>query len=374
MQHAITLPLAGLCLGIALTGLLAVIARSAKIHERLSLGLVYAAFIVIAALPLVREFGAAFYPFYVPLILVMLLILPPALQAYVAAKTVEGPSTGMRWLDAILPLAGCCVCVGFWFLPADAKAMMFIEGALPSGFAPALLALAAFGLILCWLVTSLAYLIAIVRRLRRYRGHIRQLYSNLDARDLRWVDWVIALLVMIWCAGAVSLAGDNLGSGAPLAIEALYVLTACCLLCLTIFASQEAPAPEPTPTQEPSPKYARSAWSSDHAARLANRIEDAMRNDTLYLDPNLSLQKLSQKVGALPNHVSQTLNQEIGTSFFDYVARWRINASKPLILSGDLSVLAVALEVGFNSRSTFYKAFKRETGETPKAYRLSQQA
>jgi AraC-like DNA-binding protein len=84
------------------------------------------------------------------------------------------------------------------------------------------------------------------------------------------------------------------------------------------------------------------------------------------------LQKLSQRVGALPNQVSQTLNQEIGTSFFDYVARWRIEASKPMIMAGEASVLTTALEVGFNSRSTFYKAFKRETGMTPKAYRATQ--
>lgn len=94
-----------------------------------------------------------------------------------------------------------------------------------------------------------------------------------------------------------------------------------------------------------------------------------MQKDALYLDPNLSLQKLAQQVGALQNQVSQTLNQEIGTTFFDYVARWRIEASKPRIMAGSESVLTVALAVGFNSRSTFYKAFKRETGMTPKAYR-----
>jgi AraC-like DNA-binding protein len=116
----------------------------------------------------------------------------------------------------------------------------------------------------------------------------------------------------------------------------------------------------------------QSALTTDHAAKLAARLETAMQKDTLYLDPTLSLQKLSQHVGALPNHVSQTLNQEIGASFFDYVARWRIEASKPLITAGDASVLTVALEVGFNSRSAFYKAFKREAGMTPKGYRASQ--
>lgn len=97
-----------------------------------------------------------------------------------------------------------------------------------------------------------------------------------------------------------------------------------------------------------------------------------MRKGKLYLDPNLSLHKLSRHVGAPPNLVSQTLNEKIGSNFFDYVAHWRIEASRPLILACDASVLAIALDVGFNSRSTFYKAFKRETGATPKGYRTTQ--
>ncbi len=109
--------------------------------------------------------------------------------------------------------------------------------------------------------------------------------------------------------------------------------------------------------------------SEDHARRLAGRIEKAMREDALFLDANLSLQKLSRHVGAPPNLASQTLNEEIGSTFFDYVAHWRIKAAKPRILSGEASILAIALEVGFNSRSTFYKAFKRETGMTPNAFR-----
>ncbi|MBL4544564.1 MAG: helix-turn-helix transcriptional regulator [Oceanicaulis sp.] len=66
--------------------------------------------------------------------------------------------------------------------------------------------------------------------------------------------------------------------------------------------------------------------------------------------------------------MSQTLNGHLGTTFFDYVARWRVQAAQPLLLAQEASVLTIALEVGFNSRSTFYKAFKRETGLTPKDY------
>lgn len=375
MENAAILTLAGLCLGIALTGLLAVVLRQGGLRERLSLGLVYVAFIGMITLPLVRTFAEVAFVNYMPLLLVMLLVLPPAFYHYVATKTATVSPSYVPWRDLVLPLTGGVVCIGYWILPAQAKNTLFISGELPSGILPSVLALSTFVLIFIWLIASFAYLVAILRRLTAYRAHIRQLYSDVENRDLRWVDVVMVLLVLIWAAGAFSLADQNFADGTLFVEELFLALIAIGLLSLNIFA----PITPPDLTlavqeDEPDLKYARSALTGDHAAKLAARLETAMRKETLYLDPSLSLQKLSREVGALPNQVSQTLNQEIGATFFDYVARWRIEASKPLITASDTSVLAVALEVGFNSRSTFYKAFKRETGMTPKGYRASQRS
>jgi AraC-like DNA-binding protein len=373
MENAAVLTLAALCLGIALTGLIAAVLGQSRPRERLSLGLVYVAFIGMITFPLVRIFAEAALTYYMPLLLVMLLALPPAFYHYIVAKTSVTSPAQISWRDLALPLTGSAVCIGFWILPAKAKNTLFISGELPPGILPGVLAMMTFVLILVWILASFAYLIAILRRLTDHRANIRQLYSDVEKRDLRWVDVVMVLLVMIWAAGAISLADENLASGTLLAEEVLFALTACCLLALNIFSPIAPPVfPTSAAEDEPDLKYARSALTSEHMAKLATRIETAMRKDVLYLDPDLSLQKLSREVAAVPNQVSQTLNQEIGATFFDYVAHWRIKASKPLIAAGNASVLAVALDVGFNSRSTFYKAFKRETNMTPKDYRASQ--
>lgn len=362
--------------------------RQGSRFERVSLGVVYVAFTGMIALPLVKAFAEAALIGYMPLLLVLLLALPPAFYHFIAAKTAAAAPARVPWRDLALPAAGGLVCIGYWLLPAPARETMLLAGDLPPGFWPAALALATFALILIWLIVSFVYLVAILRRLAAYRIRIRDLYSDADERDLRWVDVIMVLLVLVWSAGAISLADDNLGRGTFFVEELFLMLIAAGLLLLTVFAptgpsdlddAVEVLKPPvgdtevPTEEGEPDPKYARSALTSDHAAKLANRIETAMRRDKLHLDPNLSLQRLSQQVGALPNQVSQTLNQEIGATFFDYVARWRIEASKPLITAGEASVLTVALDVGFNSRSTFYKAFKRETGMTPKSYRAMHQ-
>lgn len=374
MENAGVLTLAGLCLGIALSGLFALVLRHGKLRERFSLGLVYVAFIGMIALPLVKTFAGGALINYMPLLLIMLLALPPAFYHYIVAKTAKASPVQVPWGDLALPLIGGAVSIGFWILPAPAKQMLFIEGELPSGNLSVVLALSTFVLLLIWLIASFVYLVAILRRLTAHRAHIRQLYTDVEERDLRWVDVVMVVLVLIWAAGAFSLADDNFAGGTWFADELLLLLIGGGLLLLNIYAPITSTDRDLQDEEdEPDLKYARSALTSDHAAKLAARLETAMRKDTLYLDPSLSLQKLSHHVGALPNQVSQTLNQEIGETFFDYVARWRIEASKPLIAAGEASVLDVALEVGFNSRSTFYKAFNRETGMTPKGYRASHQ-
>ncbi|WP_370979135.1 helix-turn-helix domain-containing protein [Agaribacterium sp. ZY112] len=116
-------------------------------------------------------------------------------------------------------------------------------------------------------------------------------------------------------------------------------------------------------------KYERSALGHEHSQRLAQKIELAMSEHKLYLDNSISLQKLCQHLNSSSNYVSQTLNETIGLSFFDYINKWRIRAAKPLIAQAELSVLDVAMEVGFNARSSFYTAFKKETGLTPSQFR-----
>lgn len=78
---------------------------------------------------------------------------------------------------------------------------------------------------------------------------------------------------------------------------------------------------------------------------------------------------LARHIGVSPNYVSQTLNDTVGDSFFDFVNSYRILDAQDLLRDTDQTVLAIAFEVGFNSRSSFYTAFKKVTGQTPTAFR-----
>ncbi|CAI8880425.1 AraC family transcriptional regulator [Chryseobacterium sp. IT-36CA2] len=97
-----------------------------------------------------------------------------------------------------------------------------------------------------------------------------------------------------------------------------------------------------------------------------------MKTENPYLDDKLTLQKLAELIGMQEKQLSVLINKHTGKHFFDFINEFRINKAKNLLKDHpQLTVLEVLYEVGFNSKSSFYTAFKKETGVTPTDYRKS---
>lgn len=97
-----------------------------------------------------------------------------------------------------------------------------------------------------------------------------------------------------------------------------------------------------------------------------------METEKPYLDDKLTLQKLAEQFNLPEKQLSLLINQHTGKHFFDFINEFRINDAKILLKEkSQLTVLEVLYEVGFNSKSSFYTAFKKETNLTPTDYRKS---
>lgn len=106
---------------------------------------------------------------------------------------------------------------------------------------------------------------------------------------------------------------------------------------------------------------------------LAN-LHRVLKEDELYTNPLLNLDELATTLDVSKYHLSQLINQELGKNFYELVNDYRVDASKALMQSSNhdhLTLSALGLEVGFNSKASFYRAFKRKTGQTPAAYKKS---
>ncbi|MFM7336255.1 MAG: helix-turn-helix domain-containing protein, partial [Tabrizicola sp.] len=121
----------------------------------------------------------------------------------------------------------------------------------------------------------------------------------------------------------------------------------------------------PPSTSGMAEKYARSALDADRMQKLADRMVHLMRSQSLHRDPNLSLRGLSDAVGASPNYISQTLNDHLWVSFFDFVNGFRVEEAERLLRKTDAPVSNIALDVGFNSRSTFNAAVRKHRDTSP---------
>lgn len=106
----------------------------------------------------------------------------------------------------------------------------------------------------------------------------------------------------------------------------------------------------------------------------ANMLKEFIENDQTYLIPNLTLQMLSKKVGITERKLSFLFNNVIGLSFYDFVNKYRIEEVKKRLTSinyDKYSITGIGLNCGFNSKSSFYRIFKKEVGLSPSQYKES---
>lgn len=106
------------------------------------------------------------------------------------------------------------------------------------------------------------------------------------------------------------------------------------------------------------------------ASAWIGKLAAAVLSKELYKDPNLKLNDLAQKINIPPYLLSQLLNDNLGKSFSTFVNEYRINEACRLIAANDrLTFEAIGYEVGYNSKSTFYTAFKKIKDTTPALYK-----
>lgn len=104
---------------------------------------------------------------------------------------------------------------------------------------------------------------------------------------------------------------------------------------------------------------------------IAGRLDKLMEEKKSYLNPELNLYELSKTSNLTPKVISNYLKQEKGVSVNEYINAYRVKEFEYLIQEEkyrNYDVFSVAQEVGFNSRATFYRVFKKKTGTSPRCY------
>ena len=364
----------------------------------LPLALFLLASAILALESIMSAYFLEWYQIYTALSFPVLALLCPSLWFYV-----EGITSNKPWKLHIkqarhyfLLWPGLVISVMIMLLSKETHTAIFIDDAdAVTPFAIALV-VSILVIMLLWLGQCIYTIFRITHRLVAYRKQLKNLFSNNDDRELKWINWLLLVAISTWLLFLVTVFSSNLFDNLLFNSRVEALLSLLLIWCLAHFGLQQKPGLiENTDSatfslncqsdgeghyknneekfNSESKKYQRSALGSEQSTRIADKIDSVMRADKLYLDANLSLQKLAKYVAISPNYISQTLNETLAINFFDFVNQWRIEAAKPKIIANKDTVLNIALDVGFNARSSFYKAFKQETGKTPSEFRKHNQ-
>ncbi len=106
-----------------------------------------------------------------------------------------------------------------------------------------------------------------------------------------------------------------------------------------------------------------------------NRIREDLVQNRKYLNPDLTLEKLAKEQLVSSGHLSRIINLYGNRSFNDFINELRVEQAKSFLSDTEYSpytIVSIGLECGFNSKSTFYSAFKKFTSQTPSEYREAQ--
>ncbi|WP_045498744.1 helix-turn-helix domain-containing protein [Chryseobacterium sp. StRB126] len=102
------------------------------------------------------------------------------------------------------------------------------------------------------------------------------------------------------------------------------------------------------------------------------KLELLCKDEHIYTDSTLNREKVAEKLGISAGYVSQIVNTITGDNFAHYINQYRVEAVKEMISDPEYdnyNLLTMGLEAGFTSKTTFFKAFKKVTGQTPNEYK-----
>ncbi|RQP19734.1 AraC family transcriptional regulator [Parapedobacter defluvii] len=207
--------------------------------------------------------------------------------------------------------------------------------------------------------------------LRRHERQIKRFSAIIEHVNLAWIRWIMYVVLGMTTLWILGKNDPSIAALVPFGYFALILFMAYhSLNQQAIYPISQSQLPEVIDAITlPDKRHAR--LTDDQVALLQKEVQKAVVDERLYLDPLLNLPALSEKVGLGTHELSFVLNQGFGKNFYQYINELRVEEAKRLLESEafrDQDMASIAVHAGFNSRTTFYTAFKKIAGMTPKAY------
>lgn len=234
----------------------------------------------------------------------------------------------------------------------------------------------------------LCYVVWVMIELPRFERSLKEEYSYDDDINLNWMRGVTLLffcILLLWIYGSLNPGPDT---DVVYLLGSLFVWVITCFFfyrqarVLGVVKGDGAPTLMSSPlivvddtlmiAVESTPALANAAAPDtvDQDAVFAERMHLLFEKEHVYLNPRLRLSELASMLGTNRTYLSQYFNQSCGSTFYDFVNDYRIHYAKILLHSTDDTLETIAMKAGFNSLSTFRRAFVQREGKSAMEFRL----
>jgi AraC-like DNA-binding protein len=229
-----------------------------------------------------------------------------------------------------------------------------------------------------------AYILLALPQLRAYRERLTDNYSDLSVLNLRWLTFCccgfLGVILAERLLPVIGVTSTSLSQTAGITVYLFVIALMYGALGHSRLALASATRPEPPPEvpevlpveldDRQTGKYSHSRLRDDSAQYYLGKLEALMATERSFLEGDLSLQSLAARVKLSPHHLSQILNEKLHKSFYDYINEQRVNHARQLLLKAPQATITdIAFDSGFNSKNSFYNAFKRHSGMSPSEFR-----
>lgn len=262
----------------------------------------------------------------------------------------------LHYLPAVIFLIMTC-CYLLYYTPAE-YFEAYLQGELKLMFNIVLVAA---------LASNFYYLFRSFRILGKFRRTEKDTFS-FDQNPVRFLTLFlicIGAIMTAWLLGTVNTKFFG-GYLAYVAYDAIWIAIPIFIYIIGYFSLKQPELFRITNLKEEGPKKSR--LSDEEVRILRAKLDSLMMNDRVYLQSNLTLAEVSEKIKTSTNNLSWLLNNIYQTTFYDFINGYRVKEFVKKVANEEHlqhTILALSMDVGFNSKSTFNKAFKSEMNDTP---------
>ena len=234
-----------------------------------------------------------------------------------------------------------------------------------------------------YLAANFVYIILGLILVFKHRKKLVEDFSYTEEVDLNWVKYVLILFGLFWLFVIILHFFDKypIAALSPLGSVIYIGLTLYVFLMGYLGFKQEAiylNIPNEINkinhsgfTNKLAEKYKHSTLQEIDIISIKEKLKNYFKTEKPYLDAKLTLTDLSEKLDISTHHLSQVINDKEGKNFYDFVNEYRVEEVKSKLAESKnmkFTILAVAYDAGFNSKSSFNEVFKKFTGLTPTQY------